>query len=105
MKIELLLEEEKKKNNIIIISISSKDIIHLIDFKDICHSISVLKKKYILIGGRNIMIFNINNYDMIQSIKYEETINGFLELNNDLVLSYDIYGKITLWSYSEKIEF
>ena len=95
----------KKKNNIKIISISSKDIIHLIDFKDICHSISVLKKKYILIGGRNIMIFNINNYDMIQSIKYEETINGFLELNNDLVLSYDIHGKITLWSYSEKIEF
>ncbi len=34
----------KKKNNIKIISISSKDIIHLIDFKDICHSISVLKK-------------------------------------------------------------
>lgn len=51
------------------------------------------------------MIFNINNYDMIQSIKYEETINGFLELNDDLVLSYDIYGKITLWSYSEKILF
>ncbi len=95
----------KKKNNIKIISISSKDIIHLIDFKDICHSISVLKKKYILIGGGNIMIFNINNYDMIQSIKYEETINDFLELNDDLVLSYDIYGKITLWSYSEKIQF
>ena len=41
------------------------------------------------------MIFALINYNKINSINYNGWINGFLELENDLIISYN--GIITLW--------
>ena len=92
-----------KKDKIKIISISSQKIIHSIDNSgEICYSFFILKKENsILIGGnKSIMIFDIINYNKINSIKYSGAINGFLELENDLIISYDMNGIITLWKKS-----
>ena len=92
-----------KKDKIKIISISSQKIIHSIDNSgEICYSFFILKKENsILIGGNNsIMIFDIINYNKINSIKYSGAINGFLELENELIISYDMNGIITLWKKS-----
>ena len=101
----LLLEEIiiTQKDKIKIISISSQKIIHSIDNSgEICCSIFILKKENaILIGGyQSIMIFDIINYNKINRINYSGGINGFLELENELIISYDINGIITLWKKS-----
>ena len=51
------------------------------------------------------MIFDIINYNKINSIKYSGAINGFLELENELIISYDMNGIITLWKKSNLIDF
>ena len=92
-----------KKDKIKIISISSQKIIHSIDNSgEICYSFFILKKENsILIGGnKSIMIFDIINYNKINRINYSGGINGFLELENDLIVSYDMNGIITLWKKS-----
>ncbi len=96
-----------KKDKIKIISISSQKIIHSINNSgEICFSIFILKKENaILIGGnKSIMIFDIINYNKISSINYNGGINGFLELENDLIISYDINGIITLWKKKKFID-
>ncbi len=96
-----------KKDKIKIISISSQKIIHSINNSgDICFSVFILKKENaILIGGnKSIMIFDIINYNKISSINYNGWINGFLELENELIISYDIYGIITLWKKKNFID-
>ncbi len=97
-----------KKDKIKIISISSQKIIHSIDNSgEICFSIFILKKENaVLIGGnQSIMIFDTINYNKINRINYSGGINGFLELENDSIISYDINGIITLWKISYPLLF
>ena len=50
------------------------------------------------------MIFDIMNYNKISSINYNGWIHGFLELENELIISYDSNGIITLWKKKNFID-
>jgi len=88
----------------LLIILSLKRIIKEIKIPFGCLGIRIIKNKGIfLIGGYNndIMIFKNEDYECIQTIKdaHNDIINGFFEMNNDLIGSYSFDGIIKIWSF------
>ena len=87
-----------------VISISKKIIIKEINNISICWGICVIRNKgIILTGGESfdIRIFRYDNYECIQSIEnaHNDYIYGFVQLNNDSIVSYGWDNKIKIWSF------
>ena len=87
-----------------IISINEKKVIHTINNNFICWTICVVvEKEVFLTGGKsnNIKIYRSDNYLCIQNIKnaHGGFINGILELNNGLILSYSDDKNICIWNF------
>ena len=85
-----------------IISISKKEIIKEINNTFQCWGIRLIEDKGIfLIGGRNkdIRIYRKDNYECIQIIQnaHDNSINGFIELKDESIISYSDDKKIKKW--------
>ena len=86
-----------------IISLNEKRITKEINLIFDCIGICIIKeKKIFLIGGksRNIMIYNYENYEYIQTIKnvHEDYIIGFIELKNSSIISFSKDNTLKIWS-------
>ena len=86
-----------------IVSLIKKRIIKEINLLFDCIGIRIIKeKKIFLIGGKskNILIYNYENYDYIQTIKnaHEDYIIGFIELKNSSIISFSNDNTIKIWS-------
>ena len=86
-----------------IISLNEKRIIKEIKLIFDCIGICIIKeKKIFLIGGksRNILIYNYDNYEYIQTIKnvHEDYIIGFIELKNSSIISFSNDNTLKIWS-------
>ena len=59
--------------------------------------------KSFLVGGKgkDIIIYNKENYEYIQKIKsnHDYYINGFIQLKKEIILSYGGEGIINIWSF------
>jgi len=98
----------KKKDRIKIISLSKQKIIHTIDgIENECLAIYCLSKENLFLISHNniIILYDIENYSEIYRIKYNNKINGFISINNENIISYNIDGNITLWKISNSIDF
>ena len=87
-----------------IISLLEKKVIKEINIGLKCPGIRTIKKKEIfLVGGwsKDLMIYKCEDYRCIQTIKlaHNNCIKGFIELNNDLIVSYSGDGIIKIWSF------
>ena len=92
-------------NLIKIISILDKKIIKEIDISFECWGINIIEKKgIVLVGGmsKDIKIYNKDNFELIKTIEnaHEKYINGFVELNNGIILSYSNDQKINVYTLS-----
>ena len=47
------------------------------------------------------MIYRNDNYECIQTIKnaHDDNINGFVELNDETIISYSFDNKIKIWKF------
>ena len=87
-----------------VISISEKKIIRNIKNNFICWCIYVIEKKGIfLIGGqsKDIIVYRSDNYQSIQIIKDAHIyfINGFIQINDNLIGSYGHDGDLKIWKF------
>ena len=87
-----------------IISISKKIILKNIKISFVCFGIKNIENKGIFfVGGgeKDIIIFRNDNYECIKIIKnaHNKGINGFIELNDESILSYSNDGFISVWTY------
>ncbi len=97
----------KKKDRIKIISISKQKIIHTIDgIGDECTAIYCLSKAnlFLIAQNKKIILYDIENYNAIKTIDYDTRINGFIELNNENIISYDYMGNIIIWKITNSID-
>ena len=70
----------------------------------VCFGIQNIENKGIfLVGGceKDIIIFRNDNYECIKIIKnaHNKAINGYVELNDESILSYSNDGFISVWTY------
>ena len=91
-------------DSIKIISILNKNIIKKINIPFQCWGIQLIEDKGLfLIGGwkKDIMIYRNDNYECIQTIKnaHDDNINGFVELNDETIISYSFDNKIKIWKF------
>ena len=96
-----------KDNKLKIISLNQKKIIKEINNQFITLSIySLIEKNIFLVGGRSndIKIYRNDNYECIQIIKkaHNRFIKGFIESNNNSILSYSVDGNIKIWIFESK---
>ena len=89
---------------LIVISILNKTIIKKINIPFQCWGIQLIEDKGLfLIGGwkKDIMIYRNDNYECIQTIKnaHDDNINGFVELNDETIISYSFDNKIKIWKF------
>ena len=87
-----------------VISISKKMIIKEINNICICWGICIIKNKGIfLTGGESfdVRIFRYDNYECIQVIEnaHKDYIYGFIQLNNDSIISYGWDNNMKIWSF------
>jgi WD40 repeat protein len=87
-----------------IISISKNIILKNINISYVCFGIQNIENKGIfLVGGceKDIIIFRNDNYECIKIIKnaHNKAINGYVELNDESILSYSNDGFISVWTY------
>ena len=98
----------KKKDRIKIISISKQKIIHTIDgIGDECTAIYCLSKAnlFLIAQNKKIILYDIENYNAINTIDYHTKINGFIELNNENIISYSVDGNIIKWKITNSFDF
>ena len=87
-----------------IISLKEEKIIKEIKIPFDCYGIKVIENKGIfLIGGnsKDFMIFRSDNYELLNIIKdaHNDSIKGFIELNDDSIGSFSNDKTIVIWSY------
>ncbi len=87
-----------------IISLLKKNVIKEINIGLKCPGIRTIKKRKIfLVGGwsKDLMIYKCEDYKCIQTIKlaHNNCIKGFIELKNDLIVSYSGDGILKIWSF------
>jgi len=87
-----------------IISLSQEKIVKKIKISFNCLAITMIKNKGLFFVGGNskkIMIYRNDNYECIQIINNEQNkdINGFIELKNDLIVSFSDDNIIKIWSF------
>ena len=87
-----------------IFSIDEKKNILKIKLPFTCIGMEIIKNKnLILIGGgsEDILIYEMENYEYIQIIKkaHDDNIDGFIQKNNNRIISYSNDGKIKLWKF------
>ena len=80
--------------------VSESKIIHTIDgIGNECKAIYCLSKANLFLIAHNtkILLYNIKNYNAINTTDYHNRIHGFIELNNENIISYNLDGNIIVW--------
>ena len=90
---------------ITIISIKEKKIIKSIEIPFRANAVYYIKERNVfLLGGwsTKIVIYSLDDYKIKELIEnaHHEYVNGFCQLNNNLILSFSGDGSIKIWSFS-----
>ncbi len=96
-------------DNLIILSISKLEIIKKININYSCYLIKSIKNKGLLLVegydktkyNENIYVYRSDNYELIQTIENADDvdINGFAEINNRKIVTFNSNGYIKIWSF------
>ena len=52
---------------------------------------------FLIAHNTKIILYDIHNYNAINIIDYHTRIHGFIELNNENIISYNLDGNIIVW--------
>ena len=80
--------------------VSESKIIHTIDgIGNECKAIYCLSKANLFLIAHNtkILLYNIKNYNAINTTDYHNRIHGSIELNIENIISYNLDGNIIVW--------